>query len=237
MGNSKECSEKNPYLNKFSTQLVLKDAMEQNRKGIDLDQSKDVQFLHPKGEGEPIAIVTEAKKHALQDYFCNEFQTYDMDRFNTNVEELCKFQGKFTPEDDEMNPNFLKYQVNLLKPTHLSVSEDEMNPDLKRRITIKLSQLKNIQYLPRKGDGEATTIITEAKKHDPQDYFFNEYQTYDTDQFIKDFEKFCSFQGKFTPEDDEMNPNFKALSESKLKPAHLSVSEDENNPNLKTSSE
>ncbi|GFU29243.1 hypothetical protein TNCV_4467951 [Trichonephila clavipes] len=103
-----------------------------DRKGINLNQRKDVRYFKPKGEGEPTCIITDAKKHDPQDYLCNKFQTYDMDNFNRNVEELCKFQGKFTPEDDELSPNYKASSESKLKPAHLSVSEDEMDPDLKK---------------------------------------------------------------------------------------------------------
>ncbi|GFS28832.1 hypothetical protein TNIN_491101 [Trichonephila inaurata madagascariensis] len=56
-----------------------------------------------------------------------------MDYYNKNAsegEELCYFQGKFTPEDDEMNPYYKASRESKLKPTHLSTAEDEMNPDL-----------------------------------------------------------------------------------------------------------
>ncbi|GFV21517.1 hypothetical protein TNCV_5121041 [Trichonephila clavipes] len=187
---------------------------------IKLNQRKDEQCLPRKGDGEPTVIITEAKKHLPLDDFCNQYQTYDMEEFIRNFEELCSIQGKFTPEDDEMNPNFKVSKESKLKTFWIA--------------RIKLNQRKDEQYLPRKGDGEPTVIITEAKKHLPLDDFCNQYQTYDTDEFSINFEDFCSFQGKFTPEDDEMNPNFKALSESKLKRTHLSVSEEENNPNQKT---
>ncbi|GFY67748.1 hypothetical protein TNIN_68781 [Trichonephila inaurata madagascariensis] len=75
-----------------------------DRKGVNLNQRKDVRYFKPKGEGEPTALITDAKKYDPQDYFCNKLQTYDTDHFNTN-KELCKFQGKCTP-DDELNPNF-----------------------------------------------------------------------------------------------------------------------------------
>ncbi|GFS34585.1 hypothetical protein TNIN_84821 [Trichonephila inaurata madagascariensis] len=103
-----------------------------DRKGVNLNRRKDVRYFKPKGEGEPTCLITEAKKHDPQDYFCNKFQTYDTDHFNRNVEELCKFQGKFTPEDDELSPNYKASSASKLKPAHLSVSEDEMNPDLKK---------------------------------------------------------------------------------------------------------
>ncbi|GFY77589.1 hypothetical protein TNIN_9621 [Trichonephila inaurata madagascariensis] len=103
-----------------------------DRKGINLNQRKDVRYFKPKGEGEPTCIITDAKKHDPQDYFCNKLQTYDMDHFNTNKEELYKFQGKFTPEDDELSPNYKASSESKLKLTHLSVSEEEMGPKLKK---------------------------------------------------------------------------------------------------------
>ncbi|GFY64589.1 hypothetical protein TNIN_98631 [Trichonephila inaurata madagascariensis] len=105
----------------------------QARKGINLHRRKDVQHLPLKEEGEPTIILSEAKKHLPQDYFNNQLQSFDMDRYNKNAserEELCNFQGKFTPEDDKMNPNYKASSESKLKPPHLSAAENEMNPDL-----------------------------------------------------------------------------------------------------------
>ncbi|GFT49075.1 hypothetical protein TNCV_3261871 [Trichonephila clavipes] len=136
----------------------------QDRKGINLNQRKDVRYFEPKGEGEPTCIITDAKKHDPLDYFCNKFQTHDTDHFNRNVEELCKFQGKFTSEDDELSPNYKASNESKLKPAHLSMSEDEMDPDLKKSseynyVPAPLSVSEMVSLLPP-DDAELEIIPT-----------------------------------------------------------------------------
>ncbi|GFX57335.1 hypothetical protein TNCV_3914981 [Trichonephila clavipes] len=124
------------------------------RKGINLQQHEDVNNLPIKGEGEPTVILSEAKKHLLHDYFYNKFQSFDMDHYNKTAserEQLCYFQGKFTPEDDEMNPNFKTSSEYKLNPTHLSVAEGEMNPDIEasseyksRPAPLSMSEMLNL---------------------------------------------------------------------------------------------
>ncbi|GFY62087.1 hypothetical protein TNIN_441551 [Trichonephila inaurata madagascariensis] len=128
----------------------------QARKGINLHQSEDENNLRLKGEGEPTAVVSEAKKHLLHDYFYNKFESFDMDHYNKTAsekEQLCYFQGKFTPEDDEMNPNFKASSERKLNETHLSVAEDEMNPDIEASSEYKsrpapLSMSEMLDLLP-----------------------------------------------------------------------------------------
>ncbi|GFT49138.1 hypothetical protein TNCV_3262401 [Trichonephila clavipes] len=136
------------------------------RKGINLHRRKDVQHLPLKGEGEPTVILSEAKKHLPLDYFYNQLQSFDMDHYNKNAsesEELCYFQGKFTPEDDEMNPNYKASSEFKLKPTHLRATEDEINPDLEASNEYKsapapLSVSEMLNLLPP-GDSDLEIIL------------------------------------------------------------------------------
>ncbi|GFV42835.1 hypothetical protein TNCV_3580851 [Trichonephila clavipes] len=96
-----------------------------DHKGINLNQRKDVRYFKPKGEGEPTTLISDEKKAWPTRLHMQQISDiYDMDNFTTNKEELCKFQGKFTPEDDELSPNYKASSESMLKPTHLSVSKD-----------------------------------------------------------------------------------------------------------------
>ncbi|GFQ95302.1 hypothetical protein TNCT_173641 [Trichonephila clavata] len=105
----------------------------ENRKGIDLQQKKDVLCLHPKGEGKPTMIISAAKKHIEQDYFTNKFQSYDKYVHNKTAEELCSFQGKITSVfEDELDPNFKA------TPSSSRMSEEEINRNVKDLSEYKL---------------------------------------------------------------------------------------------------
>ncbi|GFQ68398.1 hypothetical protein TNCT_421041 [Trichonephila clavata] len=91
-----------------------------------LDDKGGIQYLPCKGKEEPTVLVENPRKHALTDYFYKKYQSFDMDYYNRNIEKLCAFQGKITSVfEDELHPNYGK------TPSTLSVSEEEMNPNIK----------------------------------------------------------------------------------------------------------
>ncbi|GFQ71344.1 hypothetical protein TNCT_355451 [Trichonephila clavata] len=137
--------------------------MLKKRKGIDLQQKKDVQHLHPKGEGEPTIIISAAKKHVTEDYYTNKFQSYDMNVHSKNVEELCSFQGNITSVfEDELDPNFKA------TPSTSSMSEDEMNRNIRDLSEYKLKppnlSLSEMLNLLPPDDSNLEVIQTPTKK-------------------------------------------------------------------------